>query len=215
MWSKRSLERDLEERKTALERGRQDQIAAAPSHREAGDLKDLRNERNAALRRRYSRPVDRAKGLVSDQTVLLATTHSLQHYPDALRRVCYGDGQTGQRLEFLTNNFTLSALTIAAIYRSRWQVELFFKWIKQHLRIKDFYGTSESAVKTQIWIAVSVYVLVAIVRKRLAIKSSLYSFLQILSLTLFEKMPILRAFEDIESQDLATENPKHLILFDF
>ncbi len=129
--------------------------------------------------------------------------------------MCYGDGQTGQRLEFLTNNFTLSALTIAAIYRSRWQVELFFKWIKQHLRIKDFYGTSESAVKTQIWIAVSVYVLVAIVRKRLAIKSSLYSFLQILSLTLFEKMPILRAFEDIESQDLATENPKHLILFDF
>jgi len=115
----------------------------------------------------------------------------------------------------LTNNFTLSALTIAAIYRSRWQVELFFKWIKQHLRIKAFYGTSESAVKTQIWIAVSVYVLVAIVRKRLAIKSSLYSFLQILSLTLFEKMPILRAFEDIESQDLATENPKHLILFDF
>jgi len=129
--------------------------------------------------------------------------------------VCYGDGQTGQRLEFLTNNFTLSALTIAAIYRSRWQVELFFKWIKQHLRIKAFYGTSESAVKTQIWIAVSVYFLVAIVRKRLAIKSSLYSFLQILSLTLFEKMPILRAFEDIESQDLATENPKHLILFDF
>jgi IS4 transposase len=154
-------------------------------------------------------------GLVSDQTVLLATTHSLQHYPDALRRVCYRDGQTGQRLEFLTNNFTLPALTIAAIYRSRWQVELFFKWIKQHLRIKAFYGTSESAVKTQIWIAVSVYVLVAIVRKRLAIKSSLYGFLQILSLTLFEKMPILRAFEDIDSQDLTNENPKQLILFDF
>lgn len=175
----------------------------------------VRNKRNVALRRRYSRPVDRATGLVSDQTVLLATAHSLQHYPDTLRRVCYRDGQTGQRLEFLTNNFTLPALTIAAIYRSRWQVELFFKWIKQHLRIRAFYGTSQSAVKTQIWIAVSVYVWVAIVRKRLAIKSSLYSFLQILSLTLFEKMPILRAFEDIESQDLAPENPKQLILFDF
>jgi IS4 transposase len=175
----------------------------------------VRNKRNVALRWRCSRPVDRSTGLVSDQTVLLATTHSLEHYPDALRRVCYRDGQTGQRLEFWTNNFALPALTVAAIYRSRWQAELFFKWIKQHLRIKAIYGPNESPVKTRIWIALSVYALVAILRKRLAIESSLYSFLQILSLTLFEKMAILPLFEDIESQDLATENPKQLILFHF
>ena len=175
----------------------------------------LRNKSNVVLRRRYSHPFERGTGITSDQTVLLDSKRSASHYPDALRRVCYRDAETGQRLEFLTNNFALPALTIDSIYKSRWKVELFFKWIKQHLRIKAFYGTSENAVKSQIWIAVSVYVLVAIVRKRLAIQMSLYSFLQVLSLTLFEKMPILQAFEDIDSEEDTTNTPKQLILFDF
>ncbi len=175
----------------------------------------LRNKSNVVLRRRYSHPVERGTGITSDQTVLLDSKRSASHYPDPLRRVCYRDAETGQRLEFLTNNFVLPALTIASIYKSRWKVELFFKWIKQHLRIKAFYGTSENAVKSQIWIAVSVYVLVAIVRKRLAIQMSLYSFLQVLSLTLFEKTPILQAFEDIDSEEDITDAPKQLILFDF
>lgn len=136
-------------------------------------------------------------------------------YPDPLRRVGYLDAETGKRLKFLTNNFTLPALTIAQIYKQRWQVELFFKWIKQHLRIKAFYGTSENAVKTQIWVAVSVYVLVAIVRKRLGLKASLYQILQILSLTLLEKMPISCAFQSIEPDASFAENPNQLILFEF
>ena len=175
----------------------------------------LRNKSNVVLRRRYSHTVDRGTGLISDQTVVLDSKCSASHYPDSLRRVSYRDPETGQRLVFLTNNFALPALTIAAIYKSRWKVELFFKWIKQHLRIKAFYGTSENAVKSQIWIAVSVYVLVAIVRKRLGIKLSLYSFLQVLSLTLFEKMPILQAFEDTDSEIDTSKTPKQLILFDF
>ncbi len=175
----------------------------------------LRNKSNVVLRRRYSHPVERGTGITSDQTVLLDSKRSASHYPDPLRRVCYRDAETGQRLEFLTNNFALPALTIASIYKSRWKVELFFKWIKQHLRIKAFYGTSENAVKSQIWIAVSVYVLVAIVRKRLGIHLSLYSFLQVLSLTLFEKMPILQAFEDIDSEEDTSDAPKQLILLDF
>jgi len=129
--------------------------------------------------------------------------------------VSYSDVATRKRFKFLTNNFTLPALTIAQIYKSRWQVELFFKWIKQHLRIKAFYGTSENAVKTQIWIAVSVYVLVAIVRKRLGIKASLYQILQILSVTLFEKTPILQACQAPDSQDDLSVNANQLILFDF
>src|SRR5664280_273372 len=135
--------------------------------------------------------------------------------PDALRRVSYFDAETNKRLKFLTNNFTLPALTIAQIYKQRWQVELFFKWIKQHLRIKAFYGTSENAVKTQIWIAVSVYVLVAIVRKRLGLEASLYQVLQILSLTLFEKTPILCALQGIDEDTNLAENANQLILFDF
>jgi hypothetical protein len=151
--------------------------------------------RTCLLQRRYSHPVDKSTGVRSDQTVILTSIGSASAYPDALRRVSYFDAETGKRLKFLTNNFTLPALTIAQIYKQRWQVELFFKWIKQHLRIKAFYGTSENAVKTQIWIAVSVYVLVAIVRKRLGLEASLYQILQILSLTLFEKTPILQALQ--------------------
>lgn len=127
----------------------------------------------------------------------------------------YFDAETGKRLKFLTNNFTLPALAIAKIYKQRWQVELFFKWIKQHLRIKAFYGTSENAVKTQIWFAVSVYVLVAIVRKRLGVEASLYQILQILSITLFEKTPILSAPQAIDPDTNFTDNPNQLILFDF
>ena len=147
----------------------------------------VRTKKNVLLQRRYSHPVDRSTGLRSDHTVILTSFNSAQAYPDPLRRVSYFDAETNKRLKFLTNNFTLPALTIAHIYKSRWQVELFFKWIKQHLRIKSFYGTSENAVKTQIWIAVSIYVLIAMVRKRLGMEASLYQILQILSLTLFEK----------------------------
>ena len=161
----------------------------------------VRTKSNVLLRRRYSREVDRATGVRSDQTVVLASLESATAYPDTLRKVSFVDEETGKRLVFLTNNFALPAATIAAIYKQRWQVELFFKWIKQHLRIKAFYGTSENAVKSQIWIAVSVYVLVAIVRKRLELEVSLYQILQVLSLTLFEKTPILRALQQIDSQD--------------
>jgi len=151
----------------------------------------------------------------SDQTVLLSSIESASVYPDALRRVSYYDAETGKRLKFLTNNFTLLALTIARIYKQRWQVELFFKWIKQHLRIKAFYGTSENAVKTQIWIAVSVYVLVAIVRKRLGLEASLYQLLQIPSLTLFEKTPILQALQATDSQSDLYDSSNQLILLNF
>ena len=161
----------------------------------------VRTKQNVVLQRRYSRPVDKSVGLRSDHTVILTAIESVKAYPDALRRVNYFDAETNQRLGFLTNNFTLPAITIAQIYKCRWQVELFFKWIKQHLRIKAFFGTSQNAVKTQIWIAVSVYVLVAIVRKRLNLESSLYQILQILSLTLFEKTPILQALQASDSQE--------------
>jgi Transposase DDE domain/Domain of unknown function (DUF4372) len=158
----------------------------------------VRTKSNVLLERRYSHPVDKSTGVRSDQTVILSSLESASVYPDALRRVSYFDTETNKRLKFLTNNFTLPALTIAQIYKCRWQVELFFKWIKQHLRIKAFYGTSENAVKTQIWIAVSVYVLVAIVRKRLELNASLYQILQILSVSLFEKTPILCALQAID-----------------
>jgi transposase len=161
----------------------------------------VRTKSNVLLQRRYSHRVDKDSGVRSDQTVVLASLESASVYPDALRKVTYVDAETGKRLVFLTNNFVLPAATIAAIYKQRWQVELFFKWIKQHLRIKAFYGTSENAVKTQIWIAVSVYVLVAVVRKRFELETSLYQILQVLSLTLFEKTPILRALQQIDSQD--------------
>jgi hypothetical protein len=175
----------------------------------------VRTKENVLLQRRYSRPVDKPSGLRSDHTVILTEITSAQAYPDPLRRVTYFDAATNRRLKFLTNNFVLPALTIAQIYKCRWQVELFFKWIKQHLRIKAFYGTSENTVKTQIWIAVSIYVLVAIVRKRLGLEASLYQILQILSVTLFEKVPILQALEASDSQDHLLADRNQLILFDF
>jgi hypothetical protein len=173
----------------------------------------VRTKSNVLLQRRYSRPVDKATGVRSDHTVILTAIDSAKAYPDALRRVSYLDVETRKRFKFLTNDFTLPALTIARIYKCRWQVELFFKWIKQHLRIKAFYGTSENAVKTQIWIAVSVYVLVAIVRKRLGLEASLYQILQILSVTLFEKTPILRALQASDFENDLDDSGNQLILF--
>ena len=173
----------------------------------------VRTKSNILLQRRYSHPVDKSTGVRSDHTVILSAFDSAKVYPDALRRVSYLDVETRKRFKFLTNNFALPALTIALIYKSRWQVELFFKWIKQHLRIKAFYGTGENAVKTQLWIAVSVYVLVAIVRKRLGLQISLYQILQILSVTLFEKTPILRALQPSDSEDIEFDFANQLNLF--
>ena len=173
----------------------------------------VRTKSNVLLQRRYSHAVDKSTGVRSDHTVILTAIDSAKVYPEALRRVTYLDGETGKRFKFLTNNFALPAATIAQIYKCRWQVELFFKWIKQHLRIKAFFGTSENAVKTQIWIAVSVYVLVAIVRKRLSLDVSLYQILQILSVTLFEKTPILRALQPPVSTNELLDFPNQLNLF--
>src|SRR5437867_925882 len=174
----------------------------------------VRTKSNVLIQRRYSHPVDKTTGVRSDHPVILTAINSVKAYPDQLRRVSYLDVRTRKRFKFLTNNFILPALTIAQIYKSRWQVELFFRWIKMHLRIKAFYGTSENAVKTQIWIAVSVYVLVAIVRKRLGLEVSLYQILQILSLTLFEKTPILQALQSPDSQDDLSLSANQLSLFD-
>ena len=159
--------------------------------------------------------MDKTTGVRSDHTVILTAIDSAKAYPEQLRRVTYLDVETRKRFKFLTNNFSLPALTIAQIYKCRWQVELFFRWIKMHLRIKAFYGTSENAVKTQIWIAVSVYVLVAIVRKRLGLGASLYQILQILSVTLFEKTPILKALQAATSEKDLVDLSNQLILFDF
>jgi hypothetical protein len=174
----------------------------------------VRTKSNVLIQRRYSHPVDKTTGVRSDHTVILTAINSFKAYPDQLRRVSYLDVKTKKRFKFLTNNFMLPALTIAQIYKSRWQVELFFKWIKQHLRIKAFYGTSENAVKTQIWIAVSIYVLVAIVRKRLGLEASLYQILQILSVTLFEKTPILRALQAADYENEPVDPGNQLILFE-
>jgi len=174
----------------------------------------VRAKTNVVLQRRYSHSVDRLTGLRSDHTVILTTLESASVYPDALRRIHYYDADTKKRFRFLTNNFALPALTIAHIYKSRWQVELFFKWIKQHLRIKSFYGTNENAVKAQIWIAVSVYILVAIVRKRLGLDKSLYQILQILSVTLFEKEPILQVLDASDSESESFSDANQLVLFD-
>ena len=174
----------------------------------------IRTKENVLLQRRYSHPVDKSTGVRSDHTVILTNIESAKVYPDPLRRVSYLDVENQRRLKFLTNNFQLPALMIAQIYKCRWQVELFFKWIKQHLRIKAFYGTSDNAVKTQIWIAVSVYVLVAIIRKRLGLKMSLYQILQIFSITLLEKMPISCVLEAFDSHSNLLDNSKQLILFD-
>ena len=157
---------------------------------EAGSFFVTRGKSNLKVQRRYSHPVDRTTGLICDQTVVLTGFYSHQGFEAPLRRIRFKDPETAKTLIFLTNNFALPALTITELYRCRWQVELFFKWIKQHLRIKAFFGTSENAVKSQIWIAVSVYVLVAIVKKRLKLSASLYEILQILSLTMFERIPL-------------------------
>jgi hypothetical protein len=172
-----------------------------------------RTKRGVRFRRLVSQSVDFSTGLTSDHIVGLVTRDARRDYPDRLRRVRYTDPDTQKRLGFLTNNFILPALTITQLYKARWQVELFFKWIKQHLRIKAFYGTSENAVKTQIWIALSVYVLVAIVKKRLALDVSLYKLLQILSVTLFEKTPISIAVFDADIQFDAIADRNQLLLF--
>ena len=152
----------------------------------------IRAKSNLQFRRLYSHPIDKSTGIRCDQTILLTGFYPSKDYPDKLRRVKYYDNENDRNLTFLTNNFILPALTIAQLYKSRWQIELFFKWIKQHLRIKSFYGTSENAVKTQIWIAISIYVLVAIVKKQLNIAIPLYTFLQILSVSVFEQVHILQ-----------------------
>ncbi len=179
---------------------------------QAGAFFVTRAKSNMDARRLYSAASDRESGIICDQNIALAGVQTRQHYPEHLRRIRFKDPETGKTLVFLTNQKTLPAATICALYKSRWQVELFFKWIKQHLRIKKFYGTSENAVKTQIWIAVSVYVLVAIVKKRLGLDASLYTLPQILSLTLFENMPILQALSQSPptSDDLALDNQLNL-----
>ena len=174
-----------------------------------------RAKSNTRFRRVYSAPVDRSTGIICDQTIALTGTISRKDYPAHLRRVRFKDFETGKTLVFLTNNFAVTAASICALYKARWQVELFFKWIKQHLRIKKFYGNSENAVKSQIWIAVSVYVLVAIVKKRLNLDASLYTLLQIFSLTLFEKMPILQAFAGSDYVPEQVTTSKQLNLFAF
>ena len=174
----------------------------------------IRAKRNLQARRLYSHPIDKTTGLQCDQTVLLTGPLTAQHYPDQLRRVRYFDAQLNKRLVFLTNQFDLPPLTIAQLYKSRWQVELFFRWIKQHLRIKAFYGTSENAVKTQIWTAIATYVLIAIIRKQLGLKISLYTFLQILSVTAFEKTPLLRACLQMPAQKQTAQNQNQLMLFE-
>jgi hypothetical protein len=175
----------------------------------------IRGKRGLDFRRRYSRPVDRSTGLICDQTIVLQGPLTSTRYPEPLRRVRVKDLETGKKITLLTNNFALPAQTIADLYRSRWQVEIFFKWIKQHLRIKAFYGTSENAVKTQIWIAISMYVLVAIVKKRLGLERDLYTILQILSLTLFEKVELKQALSSSGFTSEETQSHNQLQLFDF
>jgi len=173
-----------------------------------------RAKKNLSYRRRYSAPCDRSTGIICDQTIILTGKATRKHYPLPLRRVRYRDPESNKTFVFLTNDFGLPALTIAALYRNRWHVELFFKWIKQHLRIKAFYGTSPNAVKTQVWIAISAYVLVAIMRKRLGLKRDLYTILQILSVYPFEKVPLFQLLT--ATPDLTTDQPlpNQLSLFD-
>ncbi len=173
-----------------------------------------RSKTNTGLRRIYSHRVDKSTGVRYDQTVVPTGFYTKNDYPEKLRRIKYFDAEKGRSFIFLTNQFTLPALTIAELYRYRWRVEIFFKWIKQHLRIKRFYGTSENAVKTQIWIAISTYVLVAIMKKRLNIDLSLYTILQILSISLFEKMPILQALTADDYRSTTTTSHKQLNLWD-
>jgi hypothetical protein len=173
-----------------------------------------RAKSNFTFQRRYSHEVDKTTGVECDQTVVLETYYSLQAYPEPLRRIRYCDQSLGKRLVFLTNDFVLPATTITALYKSRWQIELFFKWIKQHLRIKSFYGTNQNAVKAQIWIAVSVYLLVAIVKKRMGIELSLYTILQILSVSIFEQTPLVKLFLQSDYNTLQPPSPNQLLLFE-
>jgi hypothetical protein len=180
----------------------------------AGAFFVTRTKRGILFRRRYSHPVEAGTCVRSDHTLVLASVDSRKHYPDALRRIHFYDTEKDRHLRFLTNNFDLPALTICLLYKSRWEVELFFKWIKQHLRVKAFYGYSENAVKTQIWTAVAVYVLVAILKKRLGLEASLHEILQVLSVTLFEQVPILQAFQGIDSQEKSPVFANQLNLWD-
>jgi hypothetical protein len=173
-----------------------------------------RAKRNFNFKRIYSQPADKSIGVQADQIIKLNGFYAKRDYPEKLRRISYFDSENNKRLVFLTNNFSLPALSIAKLYRLRWHVELFFKWIKQHLRIKAFYGTSENAVKTQIWIAISVYVLVAIIKKRMGIEHSLYTILQILSVMLFEKIPLLQVLANIKAQNSEMANYNQLNLFE-
>ncbi len=182
---------------------------------QAGAFFVTRAKKNFRCARRYSRPVDKSTGLRFDRTVVTTGFYASRDFPDTLRRIGYRDPATGRKLVFLTNNFTLPALTIAQLYHGRWQIELFFKWIKQHLRIKAFYGTSQNAVRLQIWSAIAVYLLVAILKKRLHLDASLYTILQILSLTLFEKMPIAQALAQPSLQTEPTDIQNHPRLLGF
>ena len=172
-----------------------------------------RAKSNTQCRRLYSRPVDKTTGLRCDQTILLTGAQSAKDYPEQLRLVKFFDSETNKRFAFLTNNFEIDALTVAQLYKCRWKVELFFRWIKQHLRIKAFLGTSQNAVKSQVWIAISIYVLVAIIKKRLNLKPSLYIILQILSVTIFEKTPILQALTKTDINKQNTQNANQLTMF--
>jgi len=180
----------------------------------AGAFFVTRAKSNTRYQRRYSSPVDKSSGVKCDQTVMLTGVTSAKDYPQPLRRIRYHDENTGKTFSFLTNNFAIPAQTVADLYRYRWQVELFFKWIKQHLRIKSFFGTSENAVKTQIWIAISVYVLVAIIKKRLNLSTDLYTMLQILSLTLFEKIPLEQMLANCDYKCEECDMSNQLNLFD-
>ncbi len=174
----------------------------------------IRAKSNFKYQRIYSHQIDKNSGIKCDQSIKLTGFYSSQKYPIRLRRIKYLDPVTGKKLVFLTNNFSLPAPTIAELFRCRWQIEIFFKWVKQHLRIKSFFGTTENAVKTQIWIAISVYVLVAIIKKRLKIDVSLYTILQVLSLTVFEKMSLLQIFTENDYKTISSPNAKQLNLFD-
>jgi len=181
---------------------------------QAGTFFVIRAKSNAQYTRRYSHPIDKCNGLICDQSIMLTGVDSKKDYPQSLRRIKYHDAQIDKTFNFLTNNFLIPAQTVADLYRSRWQVELFFKWIKQHLRIKAFFGISENAVKSQIWIAISVYVLVAIIKKRLKLTTDLYTILQILSLTLFEKTPLDQLLISTHCKNEHTLMSNQLNLFD-
>ena len=174
----------------------------------------IRAKTNLQFRRLYSYPIDKSTGLRCDQTIVLTGVDSSTDYPDKLRRIRYFDSENDMYLTFLTNNFMIPALSVAQLYKCRWQIELFFKWIKQNLRIKSFFGTSENAVKTQVWIAISVYVLIAIIKKRLNLQLSFYTISQIFSVTAFEQIPIIQVLTDSKLKDHSGVCPNQLVLFE-